>query len=753
MVYVHIVQISERGYSSRSEHSVTQQPFNMHCYLRFVSIYETSLIFFHCEVSQVEMGEANGYSEDISSPTQLARNLSMSARSQRRTTPSSSSARRRDPAKNSTTVPSGGDSTNPTLSSIASRTGLTERLRLKIDDVDEDVSPRNGTNASLENMRLKLHISPLSVQSDSQQSAGHTQGLTGEQSELKSESDSDDILLPMSTLVDQGVARGLPSNDADQSNPSTTDHLPSALNPVITFSQSSRKRMDISARNVAATPLADLRPEEHHTLPPKTDISNSPYKMSFSPVSQRRRSSFEIDIASQEKLTSSHRRRHRTTQRRLKAAINISNMYAEQRLRWFTIYASIIIVAAITLIAINFALTSTAIDRALILTRNITTASQRQVVCVGIAALLHVYHLFNWSPLPNELAQVVNSSGVPAHMLKLGFFYSTLDLAKIFSEYSFRIDNVPTDHKKLIALLNEDIVPLYMPDPHEEGHAHEDKMSLKNAALHVSALTNWSLEESKVNMNDDYGHFFIVANTVSGKIIDPLMKSIKYNVEEINQKSDEMLIVCIIFFVVTVTTCIISGAIFIVPLLLYVEKSKTRVLELFLAVPPSIRRSLRHKALSVYRLVDKVEENDRAVVNRKIVQVQREADVDEEATDDEIPRGQQNAAEPTVPTVDAYDTIFRKYANLGTLEQTSSLVSTLESATRIRDIGSLSHRRGSNGFTEEPVISKSGESIADYLYTTFDARRQSPRSRRICYWCTESRNFLCVFSYQQSRGG
>ena len=111
----------------------------------------------------------------------------------------------------------------------------------------------------------------------------------------------------------------------------------------------------------------------------------------------------------------------------------------------------------------------------------------------------------------------------------------------------------------------------------------------------------------------------------------------------------------------------VIGGLLMVPIIIQIEKSKARVLDIFLDVPHSVRKGLRRKAVRVYRLVEKVDNADRGMQGDDDDQ---DHDHDGEHTDggsDATSLTQTTAL--TAATEDAYAAIFRRYNNQRAMEK------------------------------------------------------------------------------------
>ena len=95
-----------------------------------------------------------------------------------------------------------------------------------------------------------------------------------------------------------------------------------------------------------------------------------------------------------------------------------------------------------------------------------------------------------------------------------------------------------------------------------------------------------------------------------------------------------------------------------------------QVLEIFLAVPLNVRKSLRDKARLVHRLVEKLEETDRGLRHQE--DEDEEADAKDDISEVSLANSVHSFASEatsTSTTANAYDVIFRRYTNMHRIEK------------------------------------------------------------------------------------
>ena len=618
------LQLSRDGYETRMQHAVTQQHSDICCYLRFINIYETSFAFLRCRILPPPEEKSEDAFVDIGNDANDATTRLPLASRRRFSTASFNRAKSNNvtwdlaaekhsfSAANLTDMPRP-SSAHELTSHPAPRVAQTSKNHAML----RRASDSAVSLASLSSLYGDVTCSPEPQEPITTELTGNsvsTELLCAEKRE------GNDVYLDFQNVSSSPVPEhvNLSCNALDLDTQNKDTHQPPTTHARDNFASHAQSPIYTPIEFNPTTFLSNYtfsNPSTHNHANANVDMPS--FRSTGTPLSRLRRASCAPTITATEcsqrepgKQRGCTLRRDNNTQRRLKAAIILSNSYAVQRLRWLTIISAMIMILAVVLMIVDFTLTGGNVEQTSLLIENVSLGSQRFTYGVGLAGLLHIYQLFQRYPSALQLAEVFNSIGLPASALRPRFLFAAMDFSRQLYSYSLKVDNTVTDHSRLQSLRYDHVIPMYVHDADNPGSARDENMSLKTAVIHLISLTNWSLEENKADAREDLGHFFAVSNIVSGRLVAPLTSSIRYNVDEVRATGRHMLTVTVIFFALTLASCMVTMAIFLIPLILYVEKSKSRMLSLFLAVPPQIRRSLRQKALNVYRLVEKSDEVD-----------------------------------------------------------------------------------------------------------------------------------------------
>jgi len=327
-------------------------------------------------------------------------------------------------------------------------------------------------------------------------------------------------------------------------------------------------------------------------------------------------SSVDVELKSRgESHMAQHGYKH--AQRRLTKAIENDNKHTVRQLSWYSYFAFGICFVSVFLVMTDFFFTEADMSHISNLLSNIYLSTIRQSQAVAIGSNLFVYFLFVRYPdavaLPkmfyrpsihaNDSVEVV--SGTTAARVAAN--------VQVFAETSALVDSMATDSAARRRLREQDVFSVLMLSPTTAAKHRHIQMSLRTITTYITALASWSVYESRPNVADDPGYFFIISNTASRAISDAFELDTKYIEEEISQRYQYMVDVTVIMTIVTVVAALLIAAALLLPMLLRVERAKANVLDIFLSVPPSVRTALRRKALRVYRLVEKADAGEKHV--------------------------------------------------------------------------------------------------------------------------------------------
>jgi len=304
----------------------------------------------------------------------------------------------------------------------------------------------------------------------------------------------------------------------------------------------------------------------------------------------------------------------------------------------------------------------------MVLMQNIYDACLRQAEATYIAANLFLYFLFARNPEAVRLRDIyyrplVHKDDEPSTITTTASKRLTF-LIDSFTTRSLSVDKLSTTNPNRDRLRNQDVISVLIRTASNASKYHKIKMSLKNLVSYIIALADWSMYEQKLDVADDLGGFFVVANGASRAISTAFEQDTRFTVDEINTENDEIYHVTVIMFIVTCVSVIAIAAVLLLPMLVRIERSKARVLDVFLSVPDSVRKSLRQKAIRVYRLVEKVEERENGKGFRD-----EEEEEDGDNTDGAASTAGSEATaftvgtSLTVATEDSLAALFKRYNN------------------------------------------------------------------------------------------
>jgi len=356
------------------------------------------------------------------------------------------------------------------------------------------------------------------------------------------------------------------------------------------------------------------------------------------------------------------RRSHQGAKKKLRRAIENDNKQTMHQLDMFT-YLAVFIITVVSFLAIlDFFLTAHDLDHTDRLLDNIYYSSLRQSQAAYIGATLFLLSLIRRFPNAINLRKMLYRPLVHANDSAPAFIKAAINrvgmLNKAIAENSAIVDMMPTRSARRHALRNTDALSVLTRTPHNAQKYGYTSMSLRDLVTHITSMAAWTLYEGKANFADDYGLFYVLGNTVSRSISSAFEEDTRLTVEEIGENISSMVDRTVMMFIITLISVLIIATALLLPILVRVERSKAAVLDVLLAVPQSVRKGLRRRAMRVYRFVEKVDHATGRVHRHS-------DDDDEDGTENDSAPPVTVAFSPTIQPVSApdddLDTLFRRY--------------------------------------------------------------------------------------------
>jgi hypothetical protein len=184
---------------------------------------------------------------------------------------------------------------------------------------------------------------------------------------------------------------------------------------------------------------------------------------------------------------------------------------------------------------------------------------------------------------------------------------------------------------------------------------------MRHAVALYSASASTSLELQTV-YEDAFMHYCI-ANGI-GPLVDAFELNTDYLREELHTNFASHVTIVGVFIglalLVMAGTCLLS----VRPTVMHIEASKTQVLAIFLSIPSPIRRSLRRKTMSVYKLTRRAAQEQETLAAAQEAEDQKSASVHgSEATFHSSMTGSSLSSHAKAQN-DAYAAVFKRYQEL-----------------------------------------------------------------------------------------
>ena len=374
-------------------------------------------------------------------------------------------------------------------------------------------------------------------------------------------------------------------------------------------------------------------------------------------------------------LTNSHvlRRRRRAAQKKLRTAIQNDGVRTRRQLQRFNTLSGLAILISFTLVIIDAVLSEKDIEHFHQFSKSIAMTSERQAYLVFMTLNYYIYYLFTHNPMATKLPTLF---GTPASGFELAdvFYDEAVLMGDRFLARSREVDEIETNSKDLMRLRHVPTIDAHFPYPTSPSKYINMKMTLEDMVAFSYSSFTLSLYEKREDPQKDVGFMFLLSNFVSRKTTDAFDLNTDYIIHEGTSRGDMMILVSIILFVIVVVTMIILGVVFLLPILLQAERNKLRVLNIFTAIPPNVQKTLRNRALRLYKLVQRID--------------------DEEDEDADAPGGENTSltgseatsmTQATAFTSENYADIFKRYNNYRNINVDFSRHTVSQSTAAARD--------------------------------------------------------------------
>ena len=310
-------------------------------------------------------------------------------------------------------------------------------------------------------------------------------------------------------------------------------------------------------------------------------------------------------------LTNSHilRRRQRAAQRKLRVAIRNDSIRTGRQLQRFNTFAGVAILLSFALVLIDAVLSTQDIQHFHQFSKSIAMTSERQTYLVFMTLNYYIYYLLTHNPMATKLPTLF---GTPASGFELAdvFHDEAVLMGDRFLARSREVDEIESDSKDLMRLRHVPTIDAYVPYSSSPSKYMRMKMTMEDMVALSHSLFRVSLYEKQEDFQKDIGYMFLMSNFVSRITTNAFDLNTEYLVEEAHAREDMMILVSTILFVIIVVTMIILGVVFLLPILLQAERNKLRVLNIFTSIPPNVQKTLKSRALRLYKLVQRIDDEE-----------------------------------------------------------------------------------------------------------------------------------------------
>jgi hypothetical protein len=179
----------------------------------------------------------------------------------------------------------------------------------------------------------------------------------------------------------------------------------------------------------------------------------------------------------------------------------------------------------------------------------------------------------------------------------------TVHFLDLFQATSEQVDLTPTQSAALTTLRNEPSLEMRFMNTEKTG-TYTELLSLRVAASMMSAYARHSLFMNYASDAEDASFYAVVANWVK-TLPDAMALNTLYIRQELADNHATLMLTYGLLLAASVAVVVFVSLVFVRPIVVRIEESKTQVLVIFQDIPYSLRRSLRRKAYGVFKLVQR----------------------------------------------------------------------------------------------------------------------------------------------------